>query len=181
MPTDGLTRYDHLSGKDLLLELESMDRRRFPKNYESLRQEISSRGPVGMPVLGEHQVERYEALSHEERARFRWACVRRIGILLLQYQIFGGFVAAILGEVVSRVADAVTGSDHPSLAKNLAFALLFLLTIASYWSFLRWMLREEVSDMRVAIIRPRSLQAVEADGAPAAVSPNNQMRQSGSP
>jgi hypothetical protein len=76
MPTDGLARYDHLSGTELLRELESMDSRRFPRNYETLRQDISARGPIKAPTLVEHLVERYEALSYEERRRFRWACIR---------------------------------------------------------------------------------------------------------
>jgi hypothetical protein len=36
MPTDGLTRYDKLSGAQLVVELQTMDRSRFPRIYGTL-------------------------------------------------------------------------------------------------------------------------------------------------
>ena len=157
MPTDGLTRYDKLSGAQIVVELRTMDRGRFPKNYETLLLEIAHRGPVSSPQLVEHEVERYDALPHQERKQFLAACLKRIGILLLQYQVLGGFAAAIAGDVVAEIARRSMGANYASVRANVTLVILVLLSVASYWAFLRWMLRERVSDMEVAIIRPRKL------------------------
>lgn len=159
MPTDGLTRYDKLSGKEIVVELESMDRSRFPQNFQTLLREIAARGPVAAPQLHEHHVERYDALAGAERRQFLNACIRRIGILLLQYQVLGGFVASILGQVVEEIAFRVTGIRYPSLGSNATLTILLFLSVASYWAFLRWMLRERVADMEVAILRRKAVPA----------------------
>jgi hypothetical protein len=159
MPTDGLTRYDKLSGKELVVELETMDRSRFPRNYRTLLGEIEARGPVVVAQLHEHEVERYDALSRPERRQFLNACVKRIGILLLQYQVLGGIVASILGQVVGEIVFRISGTRYPSIGSNATLTILLFLSVASYWAFLRWMFKERVADMEVAILRRKAAAA----------------------
>jgi hypothetical protein len=176
MPTDGLTRYDKLSGADLVVELQGIDQSRFPRNYQTLLREIASRGPVATPQLLEHDVERYDALSHSERRQFLGACVRRIGILLLQYQVLGGFAASVLGHIAEALVEKVSGSLHPKVHTNVTLIILLFLSIASYWAFLRWMLQERVADMEVAIIRRKQSTPISNTSGALPESPNNPLQ-----
>lgn len=181
MPTDGLTRYDKLSGKELVVELESMDRSRFPRNYQTLLREIEARGPLAAPQLHEHEVERYDGLSAAERRQFLNACIKRIGILLLQYQLLGGIVASVLGQVVEEVVFRISGTRYPTLGGNATWTILLFLTVASYWAFLRWMLKERVADMEVAILRRKAVSPTIEAPTPAPESPNKHMQRAGEP
>jgi hypothetical protein len=178
MPTDGLARYDKLSGPEIVVELQSLDRNRFPENYETLLREISARGPVSAPLLVEHEVERYDALPQQERRRFLIGCLKRIGILLIQYQIFGGIAATFVSALLAIAAKEALGADYESVEGGLTLGILFLLSIASYWAFLRWMLLDRVANMEVAIIRPKILMNSEESGGATVVSPNQSLARS---
>lgn len=181
MATDGLTRYDKLSGKELVVELESMDRSRFPRNYQTLLREIEARGPVAVPQLHEHEVERYDALPGSERRHFLNACIKRIGILLLQYQVLGGIAASIVGQVMEEVVFRASGNRYPALGRNATWMALLFLSIASYWAFLKWMLKERVADMEVAILRRKVMPPTIEASPPASESPNKHMQRTGEP
>jgi len=155
MPTDGLTRYDKLSGRELVVELRTMDRNRFPKNYETLLSEIEARGPVVGPQLEHYDVERYESLSSVERRRFRAACTKRALVLLLQYNTLGGLGAAIAVGVVAEIIERSFDVQLAEFRKNAILITQGMLLVASYWAFLRWILKEKVSGMSVAILREK--------------------------
>lgn len=153
MPTDGIARYDRLSGKELVLTLESLDRSVFPLNYETLLREIESRGPSAAMDVGEREVATFGSLPVLERGVILRACMFKIFVLLLQYSVVGGIAVGIVRALAVAILESSGAVWSVRTIKGIESIALIGLTVASYWAFLKWMLHAKVGHFTFALLR----------------------------
>jgi len=156
MASDGDATYSRSSGAQLLEAFESIDRARFPKNYENLRRELASRAAPGPSLVEGGEVVELNSLPRDDTRRL----LLRVVIVLALFELAGTLIGMFLASPFLVLLAGLVGTDHLVLAAVIGFILeanLYIgIAVGVAWAFLKWLLDKKKGPYLIRLIRARS-------------------------
>ncbi len=156
MASDGDFGYGTYTGAQLLEAFDTIDRARFPKNYQALREELMRRPAPGPTMIDGGEVVELVALPRVDRRKLIRACVTKLFLLNLWGAIGGGLAGGFVAILLSIVVSLFGVSWVLWLTTSLIVAGAVALQFGTYWAYTKLLLQDPIGRYTFRLVRIRA-------------------------
>ena len=151
MALDGDIDCSGYTGAELLRALDQIDRIRYPRNLQAVRNELERRPAPGRSVIEGSEVAEFNVLPEKDRRALLRDCMRRVFWLQIQFSVLG----AVLSVIASVIVSSFTSSDSRSAVTGLTSIIMFGMSFAAFWAYTKWLLHEPINGFAFRLLRLR--------------------------
>jgi hypothetical protein len=151
MAVDGDIDCSGYTGAELLRALDQIDRDRYPRNLQAVRNELERRPAPGRSVIEGSEIAEFNALPDKDRRALLRDCMRRVFWLQIQFSLLGAVLSVTAGIIVR----SLTSGGSKSTVAGLTSVIMFTMSFAAFWAYTKWLLHEPINGFTFRLLRLR--------------------------